>query len=47
VVWRNGVSPDPLVAGAVASMAFGLIAVLAVFCYVASVAVSLAARSRS
>ena len=28
-------------------IAFGLIAVLAVFCYAASVAVSLAARSRS
>jgi tetratricopeptide (TPR) repeat protein len=47
VVWRNGVSPDPLIAGAVAPMAFGLIAVLAVFCYGASVAFSLAARSRS
>ncbi len=47
VVWRNGVSPDPLVAGMVAPISFGLIAVLAVFCYGTSVAVSLAARSRS
>jgi tetratricopeptide (TPR) repeat protein len=48
VVWRNGVTPDPLVAGAVAPMAFGLIAALAVFGYGVSVAISLAAtRSRS
>jgi len=47
VVWRNGISPDPLMAGAVAPVVFGLIAALAVFCYAASVAVSLAARSRS
>ncbi|MBW2494557.1 MAG: hypothetical protein JRE43_07370 [Deltaproteobacteria bacterium] len=48
VVWRNGVTPDPLIAGAVAPMAFGLIAALAVFGYGVSVAISLAAtRSRS
>ncbi len=47
VVWRNGISPDPLVAGAVAPMAFGLIAALAVLCYAASVAISLSARTRS
>jgi len=47
VVWRNGVTPDPMVAGAVAPLAFGSIAVLALFCYGATVAFSLAARGRS
>ena len=45
--WRNGVTPDPLIAGAAAPMAFGLISALALFSYGASVAFSLAARSRS
>jgi tetratricopeptide (TPR) repeat protein len=47
IVWRNGVTPDPLIAGVVAPMAFGLIAVLASLCYGASVAFSLSARNRS
>jgi hypothetical protein len=47
IFWRNGVTPDPLIAGAAAPMAFGLISVLALCCYSASVAFSLAARSRS
>ena len=47
IVWRNGVIPDPLIAGAVAPMAFGSISVLAFLCYGASVAFSLSARSRS
>jgi ABC-type Fe3+-siderophore transport system permease subunit len=47
ISWRNGVTPDPLLAGAAAPMAFGLISVLALCCYSASVAISLAARSRS
>jgi tetratricopeptide (TPR) repeat protein len=46
IFWRNGVTPDPLLAGAAAPMAFGLIAVLALCGYGASVAFSLAARSR-
>jgi len=47
ISWRNGVTPDPLVAGAAAPMAFGLISALALCCYSASVAFSLAARRRS
>lgn len=47
ILWRNGVTPDPLILGAAAPMAFGLISVLALLCYSASVAFSLAARSRS
>lgn len=47
IYWRNGVIPDPLTAGAAAPMAFGLISALALSCYGASVAFSLAARSRS
>ncbi|MCH8889919.1 MAG: tetratricopeptide repeat protein [Myxococcales bacterium] len=47
IYWRNGVTPDPLTAGAAAPMAFGLISALALFCYSASVIFSLAARSRS
>jgi tetratricopeptide (TPR) repeat protein len=47
IFWRNGVTPDPLVAGAAAPMAFGLISALALCCYSASVAFSLAARRRS
>jgi tetratricopeptide (TPR) repeat protein len=47
IFWRNGVTPDPLVAGAVAPMAFGLISALALCCYSVSVAFSLTARSRS
>jgi hypothetical protein len=47
IVWRNGVTPDPLIAGSAAPMAFGLISALALCCYSASVAFSLAARSRS
>ena len=47
IFWRNGVTPDPLILGAAAPMAFGLISVLALLCYSASVAISLAARSRS
>jgi len=43
---RNGVTPDPLVAGAAAPVAFGLLAALAMSCYGASVAISLAARRR-
>ena len=46
IFWRNGVTPDPLILGVAAPVAFGLISVLALFCYSASVAVSLAARSR-
>jgi tetratricopeptide (TPR) repeat protein len=47
IFWRNGVTPDPLIAGAAGPMAFGLISALALCCYSASVAFSLAARSRS
>ena len=47
IFWRNGVTPDPLILGAAAPIAFGLISVLALLCYSASVAISLAARSRS
>ena len=47
IFWRNGVTPDPIIAGAVAPMAFGLISALALFCYSASVVFSLSARSRS
>jgi ABC-type Fe3+-siderophore transport system permease subunit len=47
IFWRNGVTPDPLIAGAAAPMAFGLISALALCCYSGSVAFSLAARSRS
>ncbi|MFV1978269.1 MAG: hypothetical protein ACC649_02850 [Myxococcota bacterium] len=47
ISWRNGVTPDPLILGAAAPVAFGLISVLALCCYSASVAFSLAARSRS
>jgi tetratricopeptide (TPR) repeat protein len=43
----NGVTPDPLVAGTAAPMAFGLVSVLALFCYGTSVAFSLTARRRS
>jgi hypothetical protein len=46
IIWRNGVTPDPLAAGAVAPMAFGLISALALFCYGVSVAFALTARSR-
>jgi tetratricopeptide (TPR) repeat protein len=46
IFWHNGVTPDPLMAGAAAPMAFGLISVLALFCYGASVTFALAARSR-
>jgi tetratricopeptide (TPR) repeat protein len=47
IVWRNGVMPDPLIAGAAAPMVFGLISVLALLGYGASVAVPLSARDRS
>jgi tetratricopeptide (TPR) repeat protein len=47
IFWRNGVTPDPLVAGAAAPMAFGLVSALALFCYGACVAFSVAARRRS
>ncbi len=47
MIWRNGVTPDPLILGAAAPVALGLISVLAMVCYGASVAVSLAARARS
>jgi len=47
IYWRNGVTPDPLIAGAAAPMVFGLLSVLAMLCYGASVAFSLAERSRS
>jgi len=47
IFWRNGVTPDPLIAGAAAPMAFGLLSALAILCYGASVAFSLAERSRS
>jgi len=47
IFWRNGVTPDPLIAGAAAPMAFGLISALALCCYSASVAFSLSARNRS
>jgi tetratricopeptide (TPR) repeat protein len=47
IFWRNGVTPDPLVAGATAPVVFALIAVLALCCYCASIAFSLAARNRS
>jgi hypothetical protein len=47
IFWRNGVTPDPLILGAAAPVAFGLISALALLCYSASIAISLAARSRS
>jgi tetratricopeptide (TPR) repeat protein len=47
IFWRNGVTPDPLIAGAAAPMVFGLISALALGCYSASVAFSLAAQNRS
>ena len=47
IVWRNGVTPDPLMAGLVAPIAFGLVAVVASLCYGASVAFPLSVRNRS
>jgi len=47
IVWRNGVTPDPLMAGVVAPVAFGLVALVALLCYGASVALPLSARNRS
>jgi hypothetical protein len=47
IFWRNGVTPDPLIAGAAAPMAFGLLSALAMLCYGASVAFSLAEQRRS
>jgi hypothetical protein len=46
VVWRNGVTPDPLIAGPVAPIAFGLISALALLCYGTAVAFSISARRR-
>ena len=47
IFWRNGVTPDPLILGAAAPMALGLISVLALVCYSASVGFALSARSKS
>jgi len=47
IFWHNGVTPDPLMAGAAAPMVFGLISALALCGYSASVAFSLATRSKS
>ena len=47
VIWRNGVVPDPLIAGALAPVAFGSVAVVATGCYGIAVATSLAARRES
>jgi hypothetical protein len=46
VVWRNGVTPDPLIAGPVAPIAFGLISALALLCYGTAVVFSISARRR-
>ena len=45
VIWRHGVVPDPLIAGAVAPVAFGCIAAVAAGCYGIAVATSLAKRT--
>jgi hypothetical protein len=47
LVWRHGVTPDPLVAGMAAPMVFGLISALALLFYGLSVVFALAARNRS
>jgi tetratricopeptide (TPR) repeat protein len=44
VIWRNGVVPDPLIAGAAAPVAFGSVAAVAAGCYAIAVATSLATR---
>ena len=47
LIWRNGVKPDPLLAGAAAPMAFASISAVALFCYCAAVTFSLAAQRRN
>jgi len=47
IVWRNGVTPDPLMAGVAAPVAFGLVALVASLCYGAAVALPFSARNRS
>jgi hypothetical protein len=44
VIWRNGVVPDPLVAGVAAPVAFGSVAAVAAGCYCIAVATSLAKK---
>jgi hypothetical protein len=46
LAWRNGVVPDPLLAGAAAPVAFGILATLAVTAYVITIATSLSERRR-
>jgi hypothetical protein len=46
LVWREGVVPDPLVAGAAGPLAFFCIAILAGVAYAIVVATSLASRRR-
>jgi hypothetical protein len=47
LVWHGGVVPDPLIAGAAAPAAFGVVTVAATIAYAISVASSLAARRRN
>jgi hypothetical protein len=47
LVWRRGVVPDPLVAGAAGPFAFTGVALLAALAYASIVAVSLATRRRA
>jgi hypothetical protein len=47
LIWRNGVVPDPLIAGAAAPIAFGSVAVAAASCYGIAVATALAKRRRA
>jgi hypothetical protein len=46
VIWRNGVVPDPLIAGAAAPVAFGCVAAVAITCYGFTIATSLASRKQ-
>jgi hypothetical protein len=46
IVGRNGVTPDPLIAGAAGPLAFGSLAALALLGYSASLAFALGARKR-
>jgi hypothetical protein len=47
VICRNGVVPDPLIAGTAAPVAFGCVAVLAAGCYGIAVATSISTRNRT
>jgi hypothetical protein len=47
IFWRNGLAPDPLVAGAAAPLVFGALAISASLVYAIAVGVSLASLKRS